>query len=98
MEPVLHENAFYDPTNLTWSNGAQACEVEIDPDTGATTLERYVCVDDIGTVINPMVVEGQVPITSAMLDALRSLGVRDLAMPFTQEKVWRAIRASVNPS
>jgi carbon-monoxide dehydrogenase large subunit len=167
MEPVLHENAFYDPTNLTWSNGAQACEVEVDPETGAATLERYVCVDDIGTVINPMVVEGQVhgaaaqgigqamlegtcydangqlltasfmdyamprattlpafvsetdesqpcthnplgakgcgesgtigapaAITSAMLDALRALGVRDIAMPFTQERVWRAIHGA----
>ena len=166
MEPVLHENAFFDPTNLTWSNGAQACEVVIDPETGITTLATYVCVDDIGTVINPMVVEGQVhgaaaqgigqalfegthydatgqlltasfmdyampragslpffvsetdesrpcthnplgakgcgesgtigapaAITSAMLDALGALGVKDIAMPFTQEKVWRAIRA-----
>jgi carbon-monoxide dehydrogenase large subunit len=166
MEPVLHENAFFDPTNLTWSNGAQVCEVEIDPETGTTRLVSYVCVDDIGTVINPLVVEGQVhgaaaqgigqamfegthydpatgqlftasfmdyvmpradnvpafvsetdqtqpcthnplgakgcgesgtigapaAITSAMLDALRPLGVTDIAMPFTQEKVWRAIR------
>ncbi|MFN0161509.1 MAG: xanthine dehydrogenase family protein molybdopterin-binding subunit [Burkholderiales bacterium] len=60
MEPVLHENAFYDPTNLTWSNGAQACEVEVDPSTGIVQLARYAAVDDIGTVINPLVVEGQV--------------------------------------
>jgi len=166
MEPVLHENAFFDPVNLTWSNGAQACEVEVDPETGAVRLVAYVCVDDIGTVINPMVVEGQVhgaaaqgigqalfegthydratgqlltasfldyvlpradstpafvsetdetqpcthnplgakgcgesgtigapaAITSAMRDALAPLGVAGLAMPFTQEKVWRAIR------
>jgi len=165
MEPVLHENAFFDPTNLTWSNGAQICEVEVDPDTGVTRLCNYASVDDIGTVINPMVVEGQfhgalaqgigqamfeataydretgqvytgsfmdyvmpradlmpsitaetdesqpcthnplgakgcgesgtigapAAITSAMLDALAPLGVTDLAMPFTQEKVWRAI-------
>jgi carbon-monoxide dehydrogenase large subunit len=60
MEPVLHENAFYDPTNLTWSNGAQACEVEIDPATGCVRIAAYVAVDDVGTVINPLVVEGQV--------------------------------------
>ncbi|NDB18625.1 MAG: hypothetical protein EB027_05100, partial [Actinobacteria bacterium] len=60
MEPVLHVNAFFDPPNLTWSNGAQACEVEIDPATGVTRLLSYIVVDDIGTVINPMVVEGQV--------------------------------------
>ncbi len=165
MEPVLHENAFFDPTNLTWSNGAQVCELEIDPATGVTKLINYASVDDIGTVINPMVVEGQfhgalaqgigqgmfeataydrqtgqvftgsfmdyvmpradtmpniiaetdesqpcthnplgakgcgesgtigapAAITSAMIDALRPLGVKELAMPFTMEKVWRAI-------
>ncbi|MEO7404487.1 MAG: molybdopterin cofactor-binding domain-containing protein, partial [Burkholderiales bacterium] len=165
MEPVLHENAFFDPTNLTWSNGAQVCEIEVDPSTGVTKLINYVCVDDIGTVINPMVVEGQVmgalaqgigqamfeqaaydretgqfysgsfmdytmpradimpnietetdetqpcthnplgakgcgesatigapaAITSAMMDALEHIGVKDLQMPFTQDKVWRAI-------
>jgi carbon-monoxide dehydrogenase large subunit len=168
MEPVLHVNAFFDPPNLTWSNGAQACEVEIDPATGVTRLLSYIVVDDIGTVINPMVVEGQVhgaiaqgigqamfesavydretgqlytgsfmdytmpradvlpafvsetdesqpcthnplgakgcgesgtigapaAITSAMLDALGPLGVTGLEMPFTAEKVWRAIRAA----
>jgi carbon-monoxide dehydrogenase large subunit len=166
MEPVLHENAFFDPTNLTWSNGAQTCEVEIDPATGVTRIVSYVGVDDIGTVINPMVVEGQVhgaiaqgvgqamfeaavydresgqihsgsfmdypmpradtlpafvsetdesqpcthnplgakgcgesgtigapaAITSAMRDALAPLGVKGLEMPFTAEKVWRAIQ------
>jgi carbon-monoxide dehydrogenase large subunit len=60
MEPVLHEQAFYDPANLTWSNGAQACEVEVDPETGVVEVLRYAAVDDIGTVINPMIVEGQV--------------------------------------
>jgi aerobic carbon-monoxide dehydrogenase large subunit len=59
MEPALHETAFFDPTNLTWSNGAQACEVEIDPQTGVTRVVSYIAVDDVGTVINPMVVEGQ---------------------------------------
>jgi len=167
MEPVLHENAFFDPVNLTWSNGAQVCEVEVDPETGVTRLASYVCVDDVGTVINPLVVEGQVhgaaaqgigqallertvydatgqlltasfldyalpradttpafvsetdptqpcthnplgakgcgesgtigapaAITSAMLDALAPLGVAGIAMPFTPEKVWRAIRGA----
>jgi carbon-monoxide dehydrogenase large subunit len=165
MEPVLHENAFFDPTNLTWSNGAQACEVEVDPATGVTRILSYIGVDDIGTVINPMVVDGQVhgaiaqgigqamfeeavydresgqlytgsfmdytlpradtlpsfisetdesqpcthnplgvkgcgesgtigapaSITSAMRDALEPLGVKNLEMPFTPNKVWRAI-------
>ena len=165
-EPGLHETAFYDPTNFTWSNGAQACEIEIDPETGQIRLQSYCAVDDIGTVINPIIVEGQVhgavaqgvgqalfegagydrssgqlytaslmdyalpradvlppihsefdesqPCThnplgakgcgesgtvgapavlmSALLDALRAHGVADLAMPFTADKVWRALR------
>ena len=87
MEPVLHENAFYDPTNLTWSNGAQACEVEIDPATGVTRLVSYVAVDDIGTVINPMVVDGQVhgAIAQGMGQALMEAAVydRDSGQPYT---------------
>ncbi|NKB44293.1 MAG: molybdopterin-dependent oxidoreductase [Alphaproteobacteria bacterium] len=43
----------------TYPNGSHICEVEIDPDTGVTTLVRYVLVDDVGTVINPMIVKGQ---------------------------------------
>jgi carbon-monoxide dehydrogenase large subunit len=60
MEPGLQETAFYDPSNFAWSNGAQACEVEIDPATGVLRILRYVCIDDIGTVVNPVIVEGQV--------------------------------------
>ncbi len=166
MEPVLHENAFFDPPNLTWSNGAQACEIEIDPQTGVTKLLSYIAIDDVGTVINPMIVEGQVhgaiaqgigqalfesavyepdsgqimtgsfmdyampradilpdfiseadesqpcthnplgvkgcgesgtigapaAITSAMIDALGSLGIRGVEMPFTSNKIWHALR------
>ena len=167
MEPALHETAFFDPSNLTWSNGAQACEVEIDPQTGVTKVISYVAVDDVGIVINPMVVEGQAhggiaqgigqalfesavydpstgqlltgsfmdyampradvmpdfivatdetqpcknnpagvkgcgesgtigapaTITSAMMDALGSVGVRGVEMPFTPAKVWSALSA-----
>lgn len=167
MEPALHSNAYFDPLNLTWSNGGQACEVEIDPETGTTRVVSYVCIDDVGKVINPIIVEGQIhggvaqgigqamfeatrydstgqlytasfmdytipradvlptficetdetqpcthnplgvkgcgesgtigapaAITSAMLDALRPLGIKDIAMPFTTEKVWQAIRSA----
>lgn len=145
--------------------GAAACEVEIDPETGALTLVRYVSVDDVGTVINPMIVEGQIQggaaqgigqamlervvydnasgqllsgslmdyglpraddlpsfatqidscpapsnplgvkgageagttaataaVLSAATDALKALGVENLSMPLTPERVWRAIR------
>ena len=172
MEPVLHESAFFDPTNLTWSNGSQVAELEVDPDTGVTRLLNYVCIDDIGTVINPMVVEGQVQgalaqgigqamfeqatydresgqlytasfldyvmpradimpnivsetdesqpcthnplgakgcgesatigapaaITSAVIDALKPLGVTTIAMPFTIDKMWKAVATARPPA
>ncbi len=60
IEPGLHETAFFDPTNFAYSNGAHVCEVEIDPETGVVRIVRYVTVDDVGTVINPMIVHAQV--------------------------------------
>jgi carbon-monoxide dehydrogenase large subunit len=59
LEPGLDENAFYDPPNFAFSNGAHVCEVELDRDTGAVKIVGYWAVDDIGTVINPMIVHGQ---------------------------------------
>jgi carbon-monoxide dehydrogenase large subunit len=149
----------------SWPNGVHVCEVEIDPDTGATEIVRYTTVDDVGRVINPLIVAGQVhggiaqavgqalmeqvvyddegqlltgsfmdyavpraddlpsidthtdesspcrinplgakgvgelgtvgatpTVINAVLDALRPLGVSDIAMPATPERVWRAIR------
>ncbi len=60
LEPGLDEKAFYDPLNFTFPGGCHICEVEIDPDTGATEVVNFTAVDDIGRVINPMIVEGQV--------------------------------------
>ncbi|HZH50652.1 MAG TPA: xanthine dehydrogenase family protein molybdopterin-binding subunit [Microvirga sp.] len=60
LEPGLKEGAFYDPTNFTFPAGVHICEVEIDPDTGVTRIERWTAVDDFGVIINPMIVEGQV--------------------------------------
>ncbi|MGV2293516.1 xanthine dehydrogenase family protein molybdopterin-binding subunit [Trinickia sp. YCB016] len=60
LEPGLDENAFYDPSNFTYPAGAYICEVEVDPETGETSIERFTAVDDFGNVINPMIVEGQV--------------------------------------
>ena len=162
LEPGLNENAFYDPTNFTYPAGSYVCEVEVDPDTGVTKVEKFTAVDDFGNVINPMIVAGQVhggiahglgqamlegcvydsksgqlltgsymdyampraadlpsftldhtvtPCThnplgvkgcgeagaigtpAAFMNALTdALGVRDLAMPATPERVWRAAR------
>ena len=60
LEPGLNETAFYDPTNFTFPAGTYICEVEIDPATGTTRVDRFTAVDDFGTIINPMIVEGQV--------------------------------------
>ncbi len=60
LEPGLNETAFYDPTNFTFPGGTYICEVEIDPNTGVTRVDRFTAVDDFGTIINPMIVEGQV--------------------------------------
>ncbi|MCD6022957.1 MAG: xanthine dehydrogenase, molybdenum binding subunit apoprotein [Actinomycetia bacterium] len=60
VEPHLNATAVYDPPNFTWPAGAHVCVVEVDTETGATEIVRYVAVDDCGTIINPMIVEGQV--------------------------------------
>ncbi|PPD14768.1 MAG: carbon monoxide dehydrogenase [Methylobacterium sp.] len=60
LEPGLKEGAFYDPTNFTFPSGVHICELEIDPETGVTTIEKWTAVDDFGNIINPMIVEGQV--------------------------------------
>ena len=60
VEPGLKETAFYDPVNFSFPAGSHICEVEIDQTTGETNIAAYTAVDDFGTVINPMIVEGQV--------------------------------------
>jgi carbon-monoxide dehydrogenase large subunit len=165
MEPGLQDTAVYDPPNFAFSNGAHVCELEIDPETGKIDLIGLWAVDDIGTVINPLIVEGQIhgglaqglgqallehcayddggqlvagsfmdyaiaraddlpefvtecdesqpcthnplgtkgcgeagsigspaALVGAALDALRGVGVTDLEMPLTSERVWRRIR------
>ena len=167
LEPGLEESAFYDPLNFTYPGGCHVCEVEIDPDTGVTEVVKFTAVDDIGRVINPMIVEGQVhgglaqgigqallencvydkesgqiltgsyndytmpradnvpsfsvethntlcthnplgakgvgevgaigsppAVINAVLDALGPLGIHDIEMPATPQKVWRLIQGS----
>ncbi len=60
LEAGLEESAVYDPKNFTFPAGCHVCEVEIDPETGVTQVVGFTAVDDVGTVINPMIVEGQV--------------------------------------
>ena len=60
LEPGLEESAFYDPLNFTFPGGCHVCEVDVDPDTGVVDVVNFTAVDDVGRVINPMIVEGQV--------------------------------------
>jgi len=60
VEPGLKETSFYDPINFSFPAGTHICEVEVDQETGETRVEKYTAVDDFGTIINPMIVEGQV--------------------------------------
>ena len=164
MEPGLEGTAVYDPPNFSWPGGAHAAVVEVDTETGDARLVRYVAIDDVGTVVNPLIVDGQVhggitqgistalyeegtydadgnlqtanlvtylvpsaaelpsyeldrtespsptnplgvkgvgetgtiaaapAVINAVLDALSHLGVKDIQMPATPERVWRAIQ------
>ena len=60
LEPGLDESAFFDPANFTFPGGTHICEVEVDPETGVVQVVNFTAVDDVGRVINPMIVAGQV--------------------------------------
>jgi carbon-monoxide dehydrogenase large subunit len=59
VEPGLDATSFYDPSNFTFPFGTHVCTVEVNPRTGVVKVLRYVAVDDVGNVINPMIVDGQ---------------------------------------
>jgi carbon-monoxide dehydrogenase large subunit len=79
MEAGLEETAVYDPPNFSWPAGAHAAVVEVDTETGDACLVRYVAVDDVGTVVNPAIVDGQVHggITQGIATALYEEGIYD---------------------
>ncbi|GAB4465431.1 MAG: xanthine dehydrogenase family protein molybdopterin-binding subunit [Thermoflexibacter sp.] len=60
LEPGLDFSSFYDPANFTYPYGAHIAVVEVDIETGKVTLKRFVACDDVGNIINPMIVEGQI--------------------------------------
>ena len=113
MELGLQDTAFYDPSGFAWSNGAHACEVEIDRDTGEVRVLAYWGVDDVGTVINPMIVEGQIQggVAQGLGQALRehcvydptngqllSGSFMDYAMPRAERHAGRSSRNSTKAS
>ena len=60
IEPGLEAIAFFEPENWTYPAGCHACEVEVDPDTGRVRIVKLVAADDVGNVVNPMIVHGQI--------------------------------------
>jgi carbon-monoxide dehydrogenase large subunit len=60
LEPGLEATTFYDPSNFVFPFGAHLAVVEVDPETGQVKIQRYLAVDDVGRVINPMIVDGMV--------------------------------------
>jgi carbon-monoxide dehydrogenase large subunit len=166
VEPSLDSDATYDPENFSFPHGTHMCAIEVDTETGQPRIRRYVAVDDVGNVVNPLIVDGQVhgglaqgiaqalyeeaaydadgnlltttladylvpsaadlptfvtdrtqtpattnplgvkgvgeagtiastpAVVNAVVDALRPLGVTDVEMPCTPQRVWRAIVAA----
>src|SRR5690242_17747730 len=165
VEPSIDADATYDPDNFSFPHGTHLCATEVDTETGFVKIRSYVAVDDVGTVVNPLIVEGQVhgglaqgiaqalyeeavydddgnlvtstladylvpsaadlpsyvtdrtesraanvlgvkgvgeagtiastpAVVNAIVDALRPLGIDDVEMPCTPERVWRAIQGA----
>jgi aerobic carbon-monoxide dehydrogenase large subunit len=164
VEPSLDSEATFDPDNFSFPHGTHLCATEVDTETGFVKIRSYVAVDDVGVVVNPLIVEGQVhggvaqgiaqalyeegvydddgnlvtttladylvpsaadlpsyvtertttpasnrlgvkgvgeagtiastpAVVNSIVDALRPFGVRDITMPCTPERVWRAIQS-----
>jgi len=79
MEPGLEETSFYDPANFTFPYSAHVAQVEVDKETGEVQVQKYFAVDDVGNVINPLIVEGQIVggIAQGVGQALWEHGVYD---------------------
>ena len=79
MEPGLEATSFFDPPNFTWPSGTHVAVVEVDVDTGEVSIQRYVGVDDVGVVINPMIVDGMVHggVTQGIGQALQEEAIYD---------------------
>jgi len=111
-EPGLKEGAFYDPQNFTFPAGTYVCEVEVDPKTGGVEIVQFTAADDFGTIVNPMIVEGQVHgglaqgIGQALLEGCRydrdsgqlvTATFMDYAMPRARDLVSFNVSTTVTP-
>jgi len=164
----IDADATYDPVNFNYPHGTHLCAMEVDTETGQVRMRKYVCCDDIGNIINPLIVEGQVhgglvqgiaqalweeavyddagnlvsgsfvdyllpsaadtisfevahttspattntlgtkgvgeagtiastpAVVNAVVDAVRHLGINDITMPCTPERVWKAIQQATS--
>jgi carbon-monoxide dehydrogenase large subunit len=97
-EPHLNGTAVYDPPNFTWPGGAHICVVEVDVETGQTEIVEYVGVDDCGTIINPMIVEGQVHggVAQGVAEALYEEAVYDEQGNLTTSSLVQYLVPSAN--
>ena len=79
MEPSLDSDATFDPENFSYPHGTHLCAVEVDTETGFVKIRKYVAVDDVGKVINPLIVDGQVHggLAQGIAQALYEEGVHD---------------------
>jgi carbon-monoxide dehydrogenase large subunit len=112
MEQGLEAISYFDPPNFVWPFGAHICVVEVDPETGAVDMKKYVAVDDCGNVINPMIVEGQLHggiaqgIAQALFEevvyaedgSLRTGTLLDYAMPTANEMPPLTLGSTITPS
>ena len=79
MEPGMEETAVFDPSNFVFPYGAHICVAEVDTETGRVDIVKYVAVDDVGVVINPQIVDGQVAggVVQGIAEALYEEAVYD---------------------
>ncbi len=94
-EPSLDSDATYDPVNFSFPHGTHLCAVEVDTETGKVELRSYVSVDDIGTIVNPLIVEGQVHggIVQGIAQALWEEAVHDES-GHPRQRVLRRLHAA----
>src|SRR4029077_4077512 len=113
MEQGLEAVSYFEPPNFVWPFGAHVCVVEVDPETGAVDIQKYVAVDDCGNIINPMIVDGQLhggiaqSIGQALFEEmiyddesgqLRSATFIDYAMPTANEIPDIQLDRTITPS
>jgi aerobic carbon-monoxide dehydrogenase large subunit len=112
VEPGLEATAFFDPTNFVFPFGTHICTVEVDAETGEVKILRYVCVDDCGPHINPMIVQGQIHggVIQGLGEGLQEIAIydeggqlltgtmMDYAVPRASQMPWIETGFTVTPS